>query len=180
MNYSEHNRIVVIGSTCAGKSTLAKLLAEKVGASFVELDAMHWEANWVEAPDETFRERVERAVAAQAWVVAGNYAVVRDIVWPRAQVIVWLDYSFSVVFWRLLTRTVRRVVTKEKLFAGNVEKTWMHLKVWSDDSLLYWLFKTYWRRKREFSVLLAHPDNAHLTVHHFKKPTEAARWIESL
>lgn len=180
MNYSEHNRIVVIGSTCVGKSTMAKLLAEKTGVEFVELDELHWEANWVEAPDDVFRERVERAVSAEAWVVAGNYSVVRDIVWPKADALIWLDYSFRVVFWRLITRTIRRVSTKEKLFANNVENAWMHFKIWSQESLIHWLFKTYWRRKREFSSLLAHPDNAHLTVHHFKKPTEAARWIESL
>jgi adenylate kinase family enzyme len=53
--YSYH-RIVVVGTTSSGKSTLASQLVEKIGADFIELDALHWEPNWVEAPDEVFHK----------------------------------------------------------------------------------------------------------------------------
>ena len=132
------------------------------------LDSLHWEPNWVEAPDEIFRERVETALKANAWVVAGNYHVVRDTIWPKAQAIIWLDYPFHIVFWRLFTRTIRRVATKEKLFSGNVENGWIHLKLWSQESLFHWLFKTYWRRKREYPMLFALPEHTHLEVIHFE------------
>jgi adenylate kinase family enzyme len=150
MNPFPYHRIVVVGTTSSGKSTLAYKLAKKIGGDFIELDALHWEPNWVEAPDEVFRKRVEAAINSKVWVVAGNYHVVRDVIWKSAEVVIWLDYPFHIVFWRLLTRTIRRSVTKEKLFADNVESFWMHLKLWSDESLFHWLFKTYWRRKREY------------------------------
>ena len=116
MNTFSYHHVVVIGTTSSGKSTLANRLAEKIHAEFIDLDSLHWEPNWVEAPDEIFRERVEMATSSQSWVVAGNYHVVRDIIWPRADSIIWLDYPFHIVFLRLLTRTIRRVVTREKLF----------------------------------------------------------------
>jgi hypothetical protein len=50
------------------------------------------------------------------WVLAGNYHHVRDIVGPRAEAIVWLDYSLPLVFWRLTVRTVRRAETREVLW----------------------------------------------------------------
>lgn len=173
-------RIIVVGTTSSGKSTLAKQLSEKIQAEFIDLDSLHWEPDWVEVPDELFRERVETATSSQAWVVAGNYHVVRDIIWPRAEVILWLDYPFHIVFWRLLTRTIRRVATKEKLFSGNVENGWMHLRLWSQESLFHWLFKTYWRRKREYPMLFALPENTHLQAVHFKHPKEAQDWLRNV
>jgi adenylate kinase family enzyme len=180
MDLHSFQRIVVVGTTSSGKSTLAAQLAKKISADFIDLDTLHWEANWVEAPDDVFRKRVESATCSQSWVVAGNYHVVRGLVWQRAQTVIWLDYPFHTVFWRLLTRTIRRVVTKEKLFSGNVENGWTHLKLWSQDSLFYWLFKTYWRRKREYPLLFALPENAHLKIVHFKHPKETEQWLKSI
>lgn len=175
-----YHRIVVVGTTSSGKSTLAEQVAKRIGSDFIELDALHWEPNWVEAPDEVFRKRVEAATSSKVWVAAGNYHVVRNIVWSRAQAIIWLDYPFNVVLWRLLTRTIRRSVTKEKLFSDNVENFWTHLKVWSQDSLFNWLFKTYWRRKQEYPKLFAQPENSHLKIIHLKSPAETEKWLAEI
>ena len=180
MDTSPYLRIVVIGSTSSGKSTLARQISQKLGAHFIELDALHWEPHWVEAPDEVFRERVEDAVKGNAWVVAGNYHAVRDLIWPQAQAVVWLDYRLHIVFWRLLRRTIRRSVLKEKLFSDNVENFWTHLKLWSEESLFHWLFKTYWRRKREYPGLFSLPQHAHLAIFHFRSPREADEWLAGL
>jgi adenylate kinase family enzyme len=173
-------RIVVVGTTSSGKSTLAGQLAKIIGGDYIELDALHWEPNWVEAPDEVFRERVEAAINSQVWVAAGNYSVVRDIIWQDAEALIWLDYPIHIVFWRLLTRTIRRAVTREELWNGNRESFWKHLMLWSDESLFHWLFKTYWRRKREYPILFALPENAHLKVIHFKRPKETEEWLKNI
>lgn len=175
-----HRRFVVIGTTSSGKSTLAKQISARLGLDFIELDALHWEAGWKPARLEDFRARVEMATRSGAWVAAGNYHVVRDLIWPQAEALVWLDYSLPLIFWRLLTRTFRRVTFREELWNGNRESIWSHLKLWSDDSLFYWLFKTYWRRKREIPLLLARPEHAHLSVYHFKTPKEAEIWLTKL
>ena len=173
-------RLIVIGTTSSGKSTLAGRLADKLGCTFIELDALHWEPNWKEADDAVFRERVESAVRLDRWVSAGNYHQVRDLIWPRAQAAIWLDYSFPRVFWQLTRRTIRRVATREVLWGTNVERFWTHLKLWSDESLYHWLFQTYWRRKREFPRLLAEPRHRHLSLIRFRSPREADAWLASL
>ncbi|WP_423226670.1 AAA family ATPase, partial [Candidatus Amarolinea aalborgensis] len=48
-------RIVVVGTSGSGKTTLARRLALALGIPHIELDALHWEANWQEAPVEVFR-----------------------------------------------------------------------------------------------------------------------------
>ena len=82
-------RIVVAGSTGAGKSVLAKELAARIGSTHVELDALHFAKDWIEVPDQIFTERTAAATEGDAWVVDGNYsAVMRDLAWDRAQTIV--------------------------------------------------------------------------------------------
>lgn len=173
-------RLIVIGTTSSGKSTLARRLAERLGLDFVELDALHWQANWTPARLEDFRASVEKATSSGAWVVAGNYHVVRDLIWPQAEAVIWLDYPFHVVFWRLLMRTIHRWVTQEELWNGNREKFWWHLKLWSEESLFHWLFKTYWRRKRETPLLLSRPEHAHLKLIHLKSPRQAEDWLAAM
>ena len=175
-----YKRLVVIGTTGCGKSTLAKELSDRFGLDFVELDALNWQPNWRSASKDELRASVERALASQAWAVAGNYHDVRDLIWPRAEVIIWLDYSLPLVFWRLLRRTIRRSVTQEVLWNGNREKFWWHLKFWSDESLFRWLFKTYWRRKREIPLLLAEPPHQHLQLIHLKTPHQTQDWLSSI
>jgi hypothetical protein len=56
-------------------------------------------------------------------------------------------------------------------------KIWWHFKLWSEESLFHWLFKTYWRRKREIPLLLSQPENSHLKLIHFKHPRETEVWL---
>jgi len=171
-------RIVVIGTTGAGKSTLAEQLAGILRYPFVELDALFWGPAWTPFPQEVFRHRVSDALAAETWTVGGNYSVARDLVWTRADTLVWLDYPLPLVLWRLGRRTIRRIVMRERLWGGNVE-TWRS-QFASRDSLFVWAFKTHFRRRREMPVLLALPENRHLHVLHFRSPRTAAGWLQSV
>jgi hypothetical protein len=77
----------------------------------------------------------------------------------------------------LTYRTFKRALTREELWNGNRESLWTHLKLWSDDSLFRWLFKTYWQRKREYPLLFAQPGHTHLTVLRFGSPRAAQDWL---
>ena len=175
-----YKRVVVIGVTSSGKSTLAENLAGRFAMDFIELDALYWEPNWKGAPLEVFRARVDKAVQAEKWVVAGNYHIVRDLIWPKAEAIIWLDYPFMTVFWQLTRRTFKRWWTKEVLWGTNVESLFNHFKLWSQESLFHWLFKTYRRRKREIPRLLSQPEYQHLKLIRFVHPKETVKWLESL
>jgi adenylate kinase family enzyme len=175
------HRFVVIGTTGSGKSTLAKRLAAKLDLEFIELDALHWLPDWKHVSDEEFRNRVEHATRADGWVIAGNYGIVRDISWPRAQAVIWLDYPLWTIFWQLWRRTWSRWWTQELLWGTNYERLIRQFKIWSaEDSLFHWLFKTYWRRKREYPRLLELPEYSHLIVFQFRTPLETELWFSSL
>ncbi|MDQ4075200.1 MAG: adenylate kinase [Chloroflexota bacterium] len=170
-------RIVVIGTSGSGKTTLAQKLSHCLDLPHVELDALHWEPDWQMAPIEQFRQRVRRAVADESWVVDGNYSKVRDVIWSRADMVVWLDYPLTVILRRLLGRSLRRVIWQEELWGGNREG-WRQLL--SRDSIILWALGTYHRRRREYPELFAKPEYAHLSVIHLASPNETDQWLEEI
>jgi adenylate kinase family enzyme len=114
-----YQRVVVVGVTSSGKSTLAETLAKRFDLNYIELDALHWEPNWQSAPLDVFRARVESVTQAERWIVAGNYHVVRDLIWPKAEAVIWLDYPLRTVLWQLTRRTFKRWWTQELLWDTN-------------------------------------------------------------
>jgi hypothetical protein len=175
-----YRHIVVIGVTGCGKSTLAEELARKLELDTIELDALYWKPGWIESGTEEFREKVDLATRAGRWALAGNYSKVRDIVWPRADAVVWLDYPFPLVFRRLWRRTWQRWRTRELLWNTNYEPLLPQFKIWSKESLFYWQVYSYGRHKRTYREALASPEYAHLKVFHFKHPREMEAWVGTL
>jgi len=111
----------VVGCSGSGKTTLARSLAGTLGVPHVELDAIYHQPGWADLEDDEFRQRVRAVTEAGAWVVDGNYSVVRDIVWDRADTVVWFDLPFARVMARTLRRTLKRTITREELWNGNRE-----------------------------------------------------------
>lgn len=170
-------RIVVVGSTAAGKTSLATALASRLSVPHIELDALHWEAGWAAASTPDFRARVSQALAGDVWVVDGNYSSVRDLVWPRAETIVWLDYGLPLIMWRLTRRTLHRLRTGRELWNGNRERLGT---IFSRESLYVWAFKTHGKRRREYPGFLREPEHRHLQLVRLSTPTEAAQWLSNL
>jgi adenylate kinase family enzyme len=141
-------RVVVIGTTGSGKSTLAERLAAQTGLRVIELDALFWGKDWQPVPLELFRHRVERETKGDdGWIVVGNYGQVRDLVWPTADTMIWLDLPLRLVMWRLVRRTVRRAATKTDLWGTGNRESFRNAFL-SRQSILLWALKTH-RRNRE-------------------------------
>jgi energy-coupling factor transporter ATP-binding protein EcfA2 len=172
------SRIAVIGATGSGKTTLTQQLGILLNLNVIELDALHWMQGWTEAPWEEMRARLDALTCQDHWITDGNYGQVRDLIWPRADTIIWLDYPLLMVFVRLFIRTIQRVFLKIELWNGNRER--FKDNFFSRDSLFLWLISTHLQHKKKYPIALQEPQHAHLQVIRFKHPRQTALWIESL
>ncbi|MBX3499230.1 MAG: adenylate kinase [Alphaproteobacteria bacterium] len=168
----------MVGTTGSGKSRLAERLAPLLDAEHVELDALFWTPGWRPVLAELFRQRVDAATSGGRWIVAGNYGQVRDLVWGRADTLVWLDFNLPLVLRRLALRTVRRVVTREELWnTGNRESLRGAL---GRQSILRYALRTHRANRARFAADLADPRYGHLAVHRFDDPRALQQWVERL
>ena len=147
-------KIAILGTCGSGKTTLARRLSRELSIPHVEFDALHWEPNWKEVDDDLFYERVQKAIAGEKWVTDGNYShVSHDLIWPRADVVVWLDYPLPIILFRLLKRVSHRAFSKEVLWGGCQEN--LRMQFLSKNSIFVWAFKSYWKRRRIYPYLLS-------------------------
>ncbi len=179
MNSSVDRRIIVVGSSNAGKSTLAERLARHLNASFIELDGLFWEPNWVGATPEVFRQRVCEAIQADSWVMAGNYSKQVDLSWPLADTIVWLDLPLHLLLRRCITRSWQRYRSRELLWGTNQEKFWEHLMIWSTDkSLLTYTLLHHREKRARYQTAMRDPRWSHLTFVRLRTPEEVEEWVD--
>jgi adenylate kinase family enzyme len=173
-------RIVVVGTSGAGKTTMAKNLASMLNLPCIELDRLHWEPNWqalTETNPDEFIRRVRAATSSKAWVSDGNYAVVRDLIWNRATHLVWLDYSRPVIMYRVIKRSIVRAADQTELWGGNKEdwRRWLR-----PSHPIRWAWSTWRERRCQFEQLLGGDQYKHLIVMRLRKPQTAAMVIEQL
>jgi adenylate kinase family enzyme len=171
-------RVVVGGGSSTGKTTFSRALASRMDVPVIELDSLFHGPDWKRPPVDVFRQRVLDATPGDAWVIDGNYSVIREVTWGRADTLVWLDPSLPLVLRRLFGRTNRRIRTREVLWNGNRER--FRNAYLSLDSLYLYVLRSHWKRRRTWPSLLAQPEYRHLAVQHFRTPGDAERWLASL
>lgn len=140
-------RISIIGTSGAGKSTVAAMAARSLGIPHIELDALRHGPNWIETPDDVFRDRVAVLAEKPNWVIDGNYAIVRDLVWSRATSVVWIDPPHPIIMAQVIWRSVSRAITRQELWNGNRED----VRNWADPGHpIRWAFSTHEDRQKKF------------------------------
>ena len=155
---------------------LAKSLSARLGLAHTELDDLYWLPEWRERDKSEFREWVDQATAAPAWVIDGGYSEVRDLVWGRADTLIWLDQSLWRTALQLIGRTYRRNAGQVPCCNGNVESWGRSL---GRESIVRFLFKTYHRNRRLFPEALRQYGDGK-TVIVLRTPAEIQAWLVSI
>jgi adenylate kinase family enzyme len=156
---------------------VARELSKRLGLPYVELDAVFHQPGWGELPVEEFREIVAERAAGDGWVIDGNYSKVRDLVWQRADTVVWLDLARALVMRRIISRSLARVVLRRRLWNGNRER-WRN--VVSRDpaiSIVAWAWTQHDAYKEVYGAAMTDPESAHLRFVRLQSPKEVKAFL---
>ncbi len=175
-------RIVVIGTSGAGKTTLARAIAARLALPHIELDAINWQPGWrdLDGHDRPeFIRRVAATIQAERWVADGNYGSVRDLLWRRATHLVWLDYDRPVIMARVIARSLYRIARGREVWAGTGNR-----ERWRDvprpSYPIRWAWSTWRQRRYETEEWLTRADYTHLAVFRLRRPAEVALALEQI
>ncbi|MEW2544997.1 adenylate kinase [Streptomyces sp. NPDC047002] len=169
-------RVLVVGSTGAGKTTLARALSGAEGLPYHEMDALYFAGEGWRVND-AFAEDVERITAAPRWIIDSlGYPEVRDLLWERADTVVWLDYPRRVIMPRVLRRSLRRSLLRERIFGGNRER-------WAEwlgaDHPAWSAWRGHAARRAEIGRRVHAPAFAPLHVVRLATPALTAAWLRA-
>jgi adenylate kinase family enzyme len=170
-------RVSVVGNSGSGKSTLAAALAARLGVPHVELDSIFHQPGWVELPGEEFRARVGSLAAGDAWVIDGNYTAVRDLVWARADTIVWIDLPRTLVMRRIVGRTLRRAALRQELWNGNREPWSNWLTLDPERSIIMWSWTQHAKYRVRYTDAMIDPVWAHLRFIRLRSPAQVRAFL---
>ena len=179
---SHLGRIVVVGSSGSGKTTVARALAESLDAPHLELDAVFHGRGWAEVAHEEFLPTLDEFTSSERWIVDGNYTSqgTMELLWPRADTFVWLDLPRRTAMGRVVRRTLRRVMTRESLW-GSVREPFSNL--YSLDphrNIIVWTWTRHGRVREKYETAMTEGNWGHAAVYRLRSQREVDDFLESL
>ena len=163
-------RIMVMGSSGSGKSTMAKKLGALTGLPVTHLDTLSWRPGWVEAPKGELEAKLAEVIAQPEWIIDGNYSKhLRAERLARADTVIYLDFSRYTCLYRAFKRLfMYHGKTRPDIGAGCPERiTWWLVK---------WIW-TYPKRKGPVLAWLAEIQPPK-RVYHLKGNRAVRRFLE--
>ena len=172
------NRISIVGSPGAGKSTLARALSEGRGRDWIELDRLYHMPGWTPRDREELRADVAQRLQAPRWVVDGNYrSSVQDLVWAEAETVVWLDLPRRVVLPALLGRSLWRGALRQELWNGNRERLLNLAHPDPEENIFLWGVTRFARYRERYLEAMMDPRWAHLQFIRLRSRAEVASFL---
>ncbi len=174
------HKVSIVGNSGSGKSTTGRRLATALAVPYVEIDALYHQANWTDLEPAELLAQVDRATTGDGWVVDGNYSTVLDLVWERADTVVWLDLPRRLVMRQVVARSARRVLTREELWNGNRERWSKLVHPAPEESIIRWAWTRHAVYAERYAQRTADPRWAELEVVRLRSRTEVDRFLTAI
>jgi adenylate kinase family enzyme len=172
--------LAVVGTTGAGKTTLARSISQCLSIPHVELDGIYHQPGWKRLPEAEFRTKISEEVGRPDWVIDGNYSEVRDLVWTAADVVIFLDYPRSVIMRRVIRRSLGRAATRRRLWNGNRESFRNLLSRDPEENIIRWASAAVDTLHERYAGAMDDPNWSRLNFVRLTDPRQAGAFLAAL
>jgi adenylate kinase family enzyme len=161
-------RILVLGSSGAGKSAFTRQLGRILAIETIHLDSYYWQPNWISTPPEEWDKKLEVLLKKDSWVMDGNYTASLPLRLEHADTAIFLDRGRLQSLLRCVTRFLKyRGQNRPELAPGCNEKI--------DWDFIKWM----WNYPRDVkpSVMQAFQSQAEMNIVILKNDNEIASFL---
>ena len=167
-------RVAILGSGGAGKTTVALELGKRTGLPVVHLDPLYWAPGWIERPSEEFGAALEAAVAEDRWIMDGNvlWGDAGDPRFKRVDTVVFLDLPRRTCMWRAFTRRATYRGEPHPDLPGGCREEF-------ELSFFRWMWG-YPKQVRPRVLSILGALGSEVTVHHLRSDADVRRFLDSV
>ncbi|MBL1240949.1 MAG: AAA family ATPase [OCS116 cluster bacterium] len=162
---------MVMGCAGAGKSALARRIAEITSLRLIHMDPFYYKPNWVVREAEEVKTLALKAIEVDGWVFDGNHSETHEIRAEKSEIIIWVDIPRWRCFYNVFLRFRKfRGQTRPDMADGCEERvTWGFIK-------FIWSFN-----QRSWKIVKLLEDNKHKKqVYRFKNYAEIDAFVEKM
>ncbi|MFF1399339.1 adenylate kinase [Streptomyces sp. NPDC058287] len=170
-------KIALFGPPATGKSTLAKWLSAELGHPHTDLDDLLFTPDGP-LPLPEFRRQAGEITQRDAWIVEGNFSKLADVVWHRADVLVWLDFPLVLIMYRIVRRSLYQLTGLEDSPQAR-RLTWSKA-FFSRRSLLRTAIRKYRNNRPRYAQQVSETADRGVEVVRLRSPREVRRWRREL
>lgn len=171
------NRIAIIGVSGSGKSTLARKLAANYSLPLVELDKFLFDEQGQKRNTDLFLADVKKAVSGKQWIVEGISYKMADLVWPKADFVIWLDLPLRTMWPRVFWRSLQRLITRGSMPSGHPVK---FSSEFGRHGIVRNLHKIYANIHDQYPKHFDKAEKGKVNLIRINSRKELDRWLESL
>jgi len=176
-------RIAVIGSPGTGKTSLATSLSNIFNLPHIEHDKLvnfiRVKVNgWNKFSNILLRKMIINISRNRAWIYDAsffNLIQTSEIYLSRADIVLWLDYSFLIIIFRLIRRTFNRLFLNREKKIYYKENFPFALK--RELKTHYLFIKRHYRNKKNYKIIFEESRFNHLSIIRLKSPRETTEWL---
>lgn len=169
--------IFVVGTSGSGKSTAAKRISVALGYKHVEIDSFFWLPNWTQRNEVELARLLQIALSNPPVVMDGNYAT-NGICPSAGDVLIFLDYPRWRTIFRLIRRSLTRVILRKELWSGNREEFKFLISRDPELNPILHALRTHSSRHETYTKLLE--ESQHTSNHIIKTPKQLRKLLETL
>jgi len=116
------------------------------------------------------------------WVIDGNYTSLgmKDMIWPVADTLIWLDLPRWVVVPRIIWRTLKRGFTRQELWNGNREPMTNFTRLDPEKNIIRWSWTRHDHYRQQYEEALAGPEMVHVRVIRLRSTADVRAFLKSL